>query len=109
VVKTPVIVIANDDKLMLTRKLKNSGIPVEPLFQNSFTESNGSLTVFTIKQGGKYPVFIINDAQGRGLDFPSTTEIEEEGGIFLIVGKLPSSYLQYKQFLGRTGRMGNKA
>ena len=41
-------------------------------------------------------MFIINDAQGRGLDFPSGSEIEEEGGVFLIIGKLPSSFLQYK-------------
>jgi hypothetical protein len=58
---------------------------------------------------GKYPVFIINDAQGRGLDFPSSTEIEDAGGVFLIIAKLPNSFLQFKQFLGRTGRMGNKA
>ena len=82
---------------------------METLFQSSFTESNGSLTIFTRKQGGKYPTFIINDAQGRGLDFPSSTEIEEAGGVFLIVAKLPSSFLQFKQFLGRTGRMGNKS
>jgi hypothetical protein len=51
------------------------------------------LTVFTKKQGGKYPVFIINDTQGRGLDFPSSTEIEEAGGVFLIIAKLPNSFL----------------
>ena len=101
--------IADDRKLALTKKLKNTGIPVEALFQSSFLQSNGTLTIFTKKQGGKYPVFIINDAQGRGLDFPSCTEIEESGGVYLIISKLPSSYLQFKQFLGRTGRMGNKA
>jgi hypothetical protein len=47
--KTPVILIADDEKLLLTKKLKNSGIPVEPLFQSTFTESNGSLTIFTKK------------------------------------------------------------
>jgi hypothetical protein len=67
------------------------------------------LTVFTRKQGDRYPVFIINESQGRGLDFPSTTDIEENGGVYLIVGKLPFSFLQYKQFLGRTGRIGNKS
>jgi hypothetical protein len=51
------------------------------------------LTVFTKKQWGKYPVFIINDTQGRGLDFPSSTEIEEAGGVFLIIAKLPNSFL----------------
>ena len=37
------------------------------------------------------------------------TEIEENGGVYLLVAKLPSSYLQFKQFLGRTGRIGNKS
>ncbi len=54
-------------------------------------------------------MFIINDAQGRGMDFTSSTEIEENGGVYLIVGQLPKSFLQFNQFLGRTGRIGNKA
>ena len=29
--------------------------------------------------------------------------------LYLLIAKLPSSYLQFKQFLGRTGRIGNKA
>ncbi len=91
--KTPVILIGEDGKLALTKKLQSAGIPVVPLFQNSIADSNGSLSVFTKKQNGKYPVFIINDSQGRGLDFPSSTEIEEEGGIFLIIAIKPSSYL----------------
>ena len=60
--KTPVILIADDEKLILTKKLKAGGVPVEAMFQSTFTESNGMLSVFTRKQGGKYPVFIINDA-----------------------------------------------
>ena len=47
--KTPVIVIANDEKLTLTKKLKNIGVPVEALFQSSFLQSNGLLSVFTKK------------------------------------------------------------
>jgi hypothetical protein len=68
-------------------------IHVEALWAKEFIESNASLTVFTRKQGERYPVFIINESQGRGLDFPSTTDIEENGGVYLIVGKLPSSFL----------------
>ncbi len=45
--RTPVIVIADDEKQLLTKKLKNSGIPVETLFQSTFIQSNGSLTIFT--------------------------------------------------------------
>ena len=28
--------------------------------------------------------------------------------MYLIVGMLPSTYLQYRQYLGRTGRIGNR-
>lgn len=66
---------------------------VEQLWKKSISDSNGALTIFTKKQGDKFPVFIISDAQGRGLDFPTSTEIEDKGGIFLIVAKLPSGYL----------------
>ena len=65
--------------------------------------------VLSRKHRDKYPVFIINGTQGRGLDFPSTTEIEENGGLYLVIEKLPSGFLSFKQFLGRTGRIGNKA
>jgi hypothetical protein len=35
---------------------------VEQLWKKSISESNGALTIFTRKQGDKYPVFIISDA-----------------------------------------------
>jgi hypothetical protein len=107
--KTPIVMIADDEKNLLARKLQRAGITVEALWSKSFAESNGSLMVFSRKHSDKYPVFIINETQGRGLDFPSSTEIEDNGGVYLLVAKLPSGFLQFKQFLGRTGRIGNKA
>ncbi len=62
VLLTPVVLIANDERLLLTRKLKNAGIPVETLFSQSIAEANGALSVFTRKKAGKYSVYIINDA-----------------------------------------------
>jgi hypothetical protein len=53
-------------------------------------------------------VYLINSEQARGLDFPTTYEIEQNGGNYLLLGILPSSYLAYHQALGRTGRIGNK-
>jgi hypothetical protein len=67
----------------------------ESLCQKSFSESVGNLTIFNRRQGNQYPVFIINDLQGRGLDFPSSAEIEENGGVYLVIAKLPDSFLQY--------------
>ena len=77
----------------MEKKLQRAAINVEPLWIQTFTESDGALRIFTRKQKEKYSVFIINDAQGRGMDFPSSTEIEENGGVYLIVGQLPSGFL----------------
>ncbi len=49
--------------------------------------------VFTRKHKEKYSIFIINDSQGRGMDFPTSTEIEDNGGVYLIIGQLPSGFL----------------
>ena len=38
----------------------------------------------------------------------SSTEIENNGGVYVVIATLPTAYLQYKQFLGRTARVGNK-
>ena len=91
--KTPVVIIADDEKNLLARKLQRAGITVEALWSKSFTESNGSLMVFSRKNRDKYPVYIIDGTQGRGLDFPSSTEIEENGGVYLVIAKLPSGFL----------------
>jgi hypothetical protein len=76
VTKTPVIIIIDDDKDQLLRMLQRKGIAVEDLAKKSFIESNSSLSVFTQKQPCGYSVFIINEAQGRGLDFLSNSDIE---------------------------------
>jgi len=94
--KTPMVIIADDEKNTLARKLQKAGITVEVLWSKTFTESNGSLMVFSRKHKDKYPVFIINGTQGRGLDFPSSTEIEENGGVYLLIAKLPSGFLEFK-------------
>lgn len=69
---------------------------------------DSQLENFQEKSNGLFSIFIINKKQGRGLDFISNLEIESNGGVFLIVGVLPSSYLELQQFIGRTGRIGNK-
>jgi hypothetical protein len=51
---------------------------------------------FPLKQNDQYACFIISDSQGRGLDFPSSAEIEEAGGVYLIVGMLPNTFLQFR-------------
>jgi len=48
---------------------------------------------FVVKGPKVYSVFIITDQQGRGLDFPSNSLIEEGGGVFVIVACLPRTSL----------------
>ncbi len=49
--KTPVIIIADDDRNYLAKKLQKACIHVEALWSKSFIESNAALTIFTRKQG----------------------------------------------------------
>ncbi len=42
------------------------------------------------------------------MDFPSSSEIEKNCGVHVIIAGLPSFYLQMRQFIGRTARIGNK-
>jgi hypothetical protein len=38
-------------------------------------------------------VFIVNERQGRGLDFMTNSDIEKNGGVYVIIGCLPKHYL----------------
>ena len=42
------------------------------------------------------------------MDFPSSCEIETNGGVHVLIVGLPQFYLQLRQFIGRTARIGNK-
>jgi hypothetical protein len=46
--------------------------------------------------------------QARGLDFMSSPEIEEKGGVHVLIGQFPKMYLHYQQYKGRTNRLENK-
>jgi hypothetical protein len=42
------------------------------------------------------------------VDFPSSCEIETNGGVHVRIVGLPQFYLQLRQFIGRTTSIGNK-
>ena len=106
--RTPVILILDDHKQIVQKKLQRAGLVVEALYSKTFEDSNAALSLFSKKHASGYPVFIINEMQGRGLDFVSSVDIEEKGGVYLLIAKMPKSFLQFRQYLGRTGRVGNK-
>lgn len=49
-----------------------------------------------------FPVFIVDETLCRGLDVKSSAFIEQNGGIYVIVAKLPSSRKVMFQAIGRT-------
>ncbi len=68
-----------DKKKIIVKNLQNETLPV----------IEAALFKFEVKVEEKYQVFIINEEQGRGIDFKSSSEIEANGGVYLIVGCLP--------------------
>ncbi len=105
---TPIVLIAEENCKQLNNSLASCQIPVENLDDQTMQEVDSSLTTFTLRQNSRYPVFIVNPSQGRGIDFATNTEIENNGGVHVLISLLPQYFLQFRQFLGRTGRIGNK-
>jgi superfamily II DNA/RNA helicase len=101
-------VIGEDRSKALHKQLQRDKLPVYSLWEQPFVETNSILQLFTNRQANQFPIFIMSDSQGRGLDFSSSSEIEANGGVYLILAKLPPTFLQYRQYLGRTGRIQNK-
>jgi len=106
--KTPVIIVADSEADPLSKHLVALKMPTEVLRGATKERVDACLGFFAKRQNDRYPVFIVGESQGRGLDFGTNAEIEAAGGVFLVIATLPSHYLQYQQFLGRTGRVGNK-
>ena len=56
---------------------------------------------------GFYPVFLINEPQGRGTDFKTSDDIEESGGNYLLIVDI-FSQRSLEQIIGRVGRLDKK-
>lgn len=50
---------------------------------------------FLKKQELYYYTCLLNENQGRGLDAPTNSEIEDNGGITTIIAKVPRSYQEF--------------
>jgi hypothetical protein len=44
---------------------------------------------------GKYRVVIVSPKQARGLDFNTDNVIEDNGGVHVLIAKLPERFLHY--------------
>jgi hypothetical protein len=69
------------------------GLQVADLSSMNIDELEVELKQFTNKVNDSYMVYLINEEQGRGLDFPTNIEIEKNGGVYLIVTCLAQRFL----------------
>jgi superfamily II DNA/RNA helicase len=106
--KTPVIIVFDKSPSTLKNLLIQDDINVTMFNDAEPEQIVGTLKTFTTKTNGRYPTVIISLDQSRGMDFPSSEQIEANGGNHLILASMPSSYAAYQQALGRTCRIGNK-
>lgn len=51
-----------------------------------------------------YPILIIDEHLSRGLDIRSHPKIEENGGVLVLIAKIPGSTKIKEQAIGRTQR-----
>ena len=52
--------------------------------------------------------FFVNNLGGRGIDLKSNPDEEKNGGLHVILTKMPKNYSVLKQAFGRTSREGKK-
>jgi hypothetical protein len=73
------------------RRLK---VRVEVLFSADPTQIAAAIDSFTKIHAFRYPAFVISQQQGRGIDFPTTQEIEANGGVHVLISSVPSQFLE---------------
>jgi L-amino acid N-acyltransferase YncA len=90
---TPVIIISSSHTARIKKAITAKGITVECMTTMTPPEVESCLAIFTKKQKDHYAVFLINPDQGRGLDFPTCSDIEANGGNHVLIAELPSYFL----------------
>lgn len=72
--------------------MQTTGIKVETLIGLEPIKVNVALNEINVfDELNGYPVYIIDELLCRGLDIKTSPKIEESGGIYVIVAKVPSS------------------
>ena len=94
--RTPVIIISDSHSDRFKRTLQAKGLTVENMSAMDPPAVESSLAIFCKTNNSKYAVFLINSFQGRGIDFPSSSDIEQNGGVFVMITELPRYFLQFR-------------
>ena len=94
--RTPVIIISDSHSERFKKILHAKGLTVENMSAMDTPAVESSLDIFCKTHNQKYAVFLINSFQGRGIDFPSCSDIEQNGGVFVMITELPSYFLQFR-------------
>jgi hypothetical protein len=88
--KTPILIVMEKEGHRAFFETATKSIPIKDLNQLKPEEIdtflNGS---FLKKQGPNYYTCLLSETQGRGLDPPTNTDIEDNGGVTLIIAKTP--------------------
>ncbi|KEJ82377.1 hypothetical protein OXYTRIMIC_535 [Oxytricha trifallax] len=107
---TPLIIVASTSYVMIEHYFKKfkelqffsmkgiKGSKADAYLEEKFNIQNTNK---------RYGVFLLSEIQGRGTDFHSSREIEDNGGIYLIIADIFSKK-STQQIVGRVGRLENK-
>ena len=85
----PIVLVCNGVAQDIKKLLSQKGLPVEPLFELDVTATDSVLATFIMRRNERYAIYIVNHQQGRGVDFPSSCEIETNGGVHVLIVGLP--------------------
>jgi hypothetical protein len=94
--RTPVIIISDSHSDRFKKTLQAKGLTVENMGAMDPPSVESSLAIFCKTHNAKYAVFLINSYQGRGIDFPTNSDIEQNGGVFVMITELPRYFLQFR-------------
>jgi hypothetical protein len=86
---SPVIIISESHSDRFKKSLVAGGLAVENLSTMDPPSVESCLSIFCKMHNSKFAVFLINSNQGRGLDFPTNSAIEGNGGIYVMIAELP--------------------
>ena len=92
------IAIESNNKANVQSVIGKDAIAIKSIIEAS--------NVFQAEQG--YPIILMDENLSRGLDPKTSTKIEDKGGIYVVIAKIPSTTKTLSQAIGRTKRCINK-
>ena len=92
---TPVVLVCESIHAHMKNMLVKKDITVSVLIDDEPDHIDALMGNFVQMQNAQYQVYIISVMQARGLDFPSSAAIESNGGNYLLLSVVPTTYLAF--------------